>query len=112
MPGGAGVDSNPEGTPLSACLDADMLKAVTKQFKAPGMPPKGVAALTRVSLLGKEAPQATPAEEPEAPRAAGGKKARRRRMGRKAGRKMAKKGGKAGARRREEGEGEGWRGEA
>ena len=66
----------PEGTPLAVCADADAAAAaVETQFLVPGMPPKGVAALTRVcTLLGKVAPQATPAEEPEAPRGAGGKK--------------------------------------
>jgi DNA polymerase phi len=66
----------PEGTPLSATADADdALAAVTTQFKVPGMPPKGVAALTRVcTLLGKVAPEATPAEEPEEPRGVAGKK--------------------------------------
>ena len=66
----------PEGTPLSAAADADAaLAAVTTQFKVPGMPPKGVAALTRVcTLMGKVAPEATPAEEPEEPRGVAGKK--------------------------------------
>jgi DNA polymerase phi len=76
---------------LAVCADADAAAAaVETQFLVPGMPPKGVAALTRVcTLLGKVAPQATPAEEPEAPRGAGGKK----------------RGAKDGERRGDEGEG-------
>jgi DNA polymerase phi len=63
----------PEGAPLAAAVgdaDALLLAAVKTQFLAPGMPPTGVAALTRVcTLLGKVAPEATPAEEPAEPRA-------------------------------------------
>ena len=53
-----------EDTPLSAIMDADAIhKAVEEQFAIPGMPPKGVSALTRAcTLLGKVAPEATPAE--------------------------------------------------
>ena len=53
--------------PLSTVLDADdILGAVTKQFAVPGMPPKGVSALTRAcTLLGKVAPEAVPGEPKE-----------------------------------------------
>ena len=101
----------PEGTPLSACLDADMiLKAVTKQFKAPGMPPKGVSALTRAcTLLGKEAPEATPAEPGTTGGGGGG--GGKKKDGKKGGKKDGKKGGKggerAGAEKKEKGKGGG-----
>ena len=101
----------PEGTPLSACLDADMiLKAVTKQFKAPGMPPKGVSALTRAcTLLGKEAPEATPAEPGTT--GGGGSGGGKKKDGKKGGKKDGKKGGKggerAGAEKKEKGKGGG-----
>ena len=64
--------------PLSTVLDADdILGAVTKQFAVPGMPPKGVSALTRAcTLLGKVAPEAVPGEpkEPKENKGAGDKK--------------------------------------
>ena len=90
----------PEGTPLSACLDADaILEAVKKQFKAPGMPPKGVSALTRAcTLLGKEAPEATPAEPGSAGGGGGGGGGGKKKEGKKGGKKEGKKGGKGGDR--------------
>jgi DNA polymerase phi len=56
----------PEGTPLSAVVDAEAVLAATRtQFLVPGMPPKGIAALTRAcTLLGKVAPEASPSDEP------------------------------------------------
>ena len=93
----------PEGTPLAVCVDADAAAAaVETQFLVPGMPPKGVAALTRIcTLLGKVAPQVTPAEEPEAPRGAGGKK-----RGAKDGERRGEKGERAKKKKKAGGEAE------
>jgi DNA polymerase phi len=83
--------------PLSTVLDADdILGAVTKQFAVPGMPPKGVSALTRAcTLLGKVAPEAVPGEpkEPKENKGAGDKK----KVGKKEGGKGEKRKGPDGA---------------
>tara|TARA_B110000977_G_scaffold21250_1_gene25502 strand:+ start:17225 stop:21355 length:4131 start_codon:yes stop_codon:yes gene_type:complete len=89
----------PEGTPLSTAINANAVLAATKkQFLVPGMPPKGVTALTRAcTLLGKVAPEATPAEETDEPPS--GKKEKRdgAKEGKGAkGAKGAKTGGKNG----------------
>ena len=83
--------------PLSTVLDADdILGAVTQQFAVPGMPPKGVSALTRAcTLLGKVAPEAVPGEpkEPKENKGAGDKK----KGGKKEGGKGEKRKGPDGA---------------
>ena len=83
--------------PLSTVLDADdILGAVTQQFAVPGMPPKGVSALTHAcTLLGKVAPEAVPGEpkEPKENKGAGDKK----KGGKKEGGKGEKRKGPDGA---------------
>jgi DNA polymerase phi len=78
--------------PLSTLMDPNaVVDAVAAQFSVPGMPQKGVNALTRAcTLVGKTAPEATPAEEPAAG-GGGGEKKRDRAEGNKGGAKGGKK---------------------
>ncbi|EEH58414.1 uncharacterized protein MICPUCDRAFT_56167 [Micromonas pusilla CCMP1545] len=78
--------------PLSTLMDPNaVVDAVAAQFSVPGMPQKGVNALTRAcTLVGKTAPEAMPAEEPAAG-GGGGEKKRDRAEGNKGGAKGGKK---------------------